>query len=236
MLSVDDFECMEALAASHGGSLKQRYDQDSDEHSRAGGILDNGWCLGVAVNWIGRTRDNKSFWPWLETAEGQAACVNIMVSQKLLGSLIRVSTGERETSDNVGALVSKAKANSKTLQSEQITLATKELKKRYELEPDRSNSLAGCTFAEGQLASSFNLAVELCKINNYALIGTTNAQGGHAMAVAMNPVRFMDPNVGEFEFSDVDRVGDWLQDHFKHMASLNFDTYDELKLYCISYF
>jgi hypothetical protein len=163
------------------GSLVEYYKQGEDERALSFTLTKDGWCLGVSVQWIKFKANNRAdFWKWMKTDEGAAAFRFVMAGQN-----IRKESQTEKMSDRAAFAL-----------------------KSYGILPgDKLECpLPAVATPEAMAKNIINAAHNLRRIGQDFVGG-----GGHSTAAYKgNSYSFMDPNAGEFMFTDPTGLISWL--------------------------
>lgn len=162
-----------------GGRLVHYYSQGQDGRLGAIDMTENGWCLGMSVQWLATKRSKQEFWGVHDSDKAAASYRFVMAGQKL------------RTQHHHGAT---------TADRASFRL------KRFGLV--KSSTKTEVNDPHGHLMA-YNIASapsDYCRIGQYYKSG-----GGHAMAAYKDQgrIRFMDPNLGEFEFLSEAEFRQW---------------------------
>jgi hypothetical protein len=168
--------------ADDGGALVHYYNQGEDGRLNAMDITEDGWCLGVSVQWVRfRATGRNDFWQWLNSDEGAGACRFVMAAQGA-----RFATGD----DANIADRSKFALRRFGVIEEGVLLSAPEQVATPEA-----------------MARNINGGGHRLRVITVSYVDG----GGHAMAADIgNSFTFMDPNAGEVRFTSAAQLESWL--------------------------
>src|SRR5262245_1237694 len=100
------------LCVKHGVEIVAEYDQCKDPRSQADELTQDGWCLGMVVQWLRCKKEHIDFWQWWQTSEAPSKVRFIMARQQLIKLLKSVA----DTSQKVQVAMKNAGFISKTIE------------------------------------------------------------------------------------------------------------------------
>lgn len=196
------------LRNSGSGELISFYNQGGDKRLNDMDLTQEGWCHGVAVQWLRfkaeKGFDNTDFWGWLDSPQAAVAFRFLMVDQNVRPKLA-LMLAKRALSKGFASLdTAKAQLGEDYTNKSSTYL----LKSGLALKKKHSSNLG----------DTQKLARDVTETSgNYARIGLFfTAGGGHAVAACTDGQhwRFMDPNAGEVQLSSKSEFNAWFQKYY----------------------
>lgn len=169
------------IVPRNGGRCLHYYSQGNDQRLKAMDMTENGWCLGMSVQWLADKKNRLDFWSRHGTPEQASKYRFVMAGQALRTKRFAGS----DTRDR----------SSFRLRREGLALIG-ETRERADTSSLRLASLIAAN------PSPF------ARIGQYYVGG-----GGHAMAAHVDGggISFLDPNLGEYFFSDPGKFRNWFR-------------------------
>ena len=196
------------LRNNGGSELIHFYNQGADNRLSQMDTTSQGWCHGVAVQWLKdkaeKGYDNTDFWTWIDTAQAAGAFRFLMADQSvrpklslmLANRVLQKGFADRATAQRQFDEDSTNKSSTYLLKS------GLSLKNKY----------------SSGIGSTLNLARDITgTAGNFARIGmffTTG--GGHAVSACTNGRYwlFMDPNAGEIQLRTKSEFNSWFPKYY----------------------
>jgi hypothetical protein len=172
----------------YGGKLIRYYSQGEDKRLKDVDFTENGWCLGMSVQWLGCKAQHLDFWTDHYSNERARAYRFVMASQN-----IRIKLG-----------------NTKDI-SERAEFRLK----RFELNKMRRvDSVRNALHAEELALNIASSPFPFCRIGQYYKSGGGHAMAAYKKGTG---IIFMDPNLGEFYFANKSRFITWFSEFTRFM-------------------
>lgn len=202
------------LRNNGGSELIHFYNQGADNRLSQMDTTSQGWCHGVAVQWLKykaeKGYENTDFWAWIETAQAAGAFRFLMADQSVRPklALMLANRALKEGFANLATAQRQFDEDSTNKSSTYLLKSGLSLKKKH----------------SSSIGSTLKLARDVTETaGKYARIGmffTTG--GGHAVSACTNGTywRFMDPNAGEIQLRSKSEFNTW----FRKYYSMRYST------------
>jgi hypothetical protein len=162
-----------------GGRLVHYYSQGEDPRLGEMDITENGWCLGMSVQWLASKAARLDFWGPHDSPEAARSYRFVMAGQKLRTAKFAGSN----TSDRASFRL-----------------------KRFGLSKESTTTESSSPTAGSLARNIATSSASYCRIGQYYVSGGGHAMAAYVDA---GSVKFMDPNLGEFAFDNHFQFQQW---------------------------
>jgi hypothetical protein len=174
-------EWLAKLCANHNVEIVEEYVQSKDPRSQADDLTQEGWCLGMVVQWLRCKKEYIDFWKWWQTPEALTKVRFIMARQALLNLL--------KSANDSGLKVQTA--------MKQVGFISKVIEYK---EPEDRASAGDLYDSLGKMNGRY---ISLC-------IGGSGGAHALGLLISQTQLTFFDPNSGEYTYPRKAAFRAWL--------------------------